>query len=165
MLFNKELMNNNINDTIIGYYGIYFNKISKYVNIKNNTLLYAFKFENNNMITGKIYKLPYLKYFSIKYYKCIKKLNRLVYGKKGASTAFIYSNLVKIGINMFAETLIQNGYLEYQENSANYQISANTVCHFCGKTYESHRNNLNDSKLERENININQDFRYDEIFC
>jgi len=95
-------------------------------------------------ITGKIYKIPYLKHFSIKFYKALKKLNRLVVGKKGAATAFVYSNLVKVGIDVFQEILLQNGYLEYQEDSSNYQVSPDTICYYCGKKHKDH------AKLNRE---------------
>lgn len=95
--------------------------------------------QDGRSISGKILKIPYLKYFSIKFYRAVKKLSRLVWGKKGASTAFVYSNLVKVGIALFHEILLQNGYLEYQEDSANYQLSPTTVCYYCGKTYSAHK--------------------------
>ena len=91
-----------------------------------------------NALTGKIYTLPYLKTFSIKFYTALKKLNRLVAGRKGAKTAFIYSNLVKVGIDVFHEVLIQNGYLEYQEEASNYHIQSDTVCYYCGVQYSKH---------------------------
>jgi len=87
-------------------------------------------------ITGGILKLNYLRYFSIKFYKIIKRLNKLVDGKKGARTAFIYSNLVRAGgMEMFSESLKQNGYLEYQEDSRNYDIKDDTIDYKTGKTY------------------------------
>ena len=87
-------------------------------------------------ITGKILKLKYLRYFSIKFYKIIKRLNKLIDGRKGYGTAFIYSNLVRAGgMEMFAECLKQNGYLEYQENSNNYDIKDETIDYKTGKTY------------------------------
>ena len=87
-------------------------------------------------ITGEILKLKYLRYFSIKFYKIIKRLNKLIDGKKGTGTAFIYSNLVRAGgVEMFAECLKQNGYLEYQENSNNYDIKDETIDYKTGKTY------------------------------
>jgi superfamily II DNA or RNA helicase len=95
--------------------------------------------QDGRSISGKILKLPYLKYFSIKFYKSLKKLNRLVWGKKGASTAFVYSNLVKVGISMFHEILLQNGYLEYQDDYTNYQLSPSTVCYFCGRGHAAHK--------------------------
>ena len=39
------------------------------------------------------------------YPKAFKKLSRLVIGKKGPKTAFIYTNLVKSGIEIFKEIL------------------------------------------------------------
>jgi superfamily II DNA or RNA helicase len=119
--------------------------------------------EDGRSISGKILKTPYLKYFSIKFYKTIKKLSRLVSGKKGAKTAFIYSNLVKVGISLFSEILIQNGYLEFQDDFSNYQISSDTICHFCGKTHAEHKNiqisrtNGIDSDIDTTNYdNINE---------
>jgi hypothetical protein len=109
-------------------------------------------------VTGKIYKAPYLKYFSVKFYKALKKLNRLVVGKKGAKSAFVYSNLVKVGIEVFQEVLIQNGYLEYQEDSANYQINDDTVCYYCGKSYKNHSMNRNRSTARARKVR-----KYDDV--
>ena len=87
-------------------------------------------------ITGGILKLNYLRYFSIKFYKIIKRLNKLIEGKKGSRTAFIYSNLVRAGgMEMFSESLKQNGYLEYQDDSRNYDIKDDTIDYKTGKTY------------------------------
>lgn len=90
------------------------------------------------VVTGNILNMRYLKNFSIKFYKALKKINRLFWGKKGARTAFIYSNLVRVGIDLFKEILIQNGYLEYNEDPSTYKISSNTICYFCGRDYEKH---------------------------
>ncbi len=91
--------------------------------------------ENKN-ITGNILKLDYLKYFSSKFYKCIKKLNRMVEGDKGSGTAFVYSNLVKAGgMELFAEALKINGYLEYTEDN-NYNITDTTRDATTGLTLE-----------------------------
>ena len=94
-------------------------------NDKETDLIYLTP--DGNSITGKILKLPYLKIFSTKFYKALKKLNRLYWGKKGPKTAFIYSNLVTVGINIFEQILLQNGYLEYQEESGAYQIQQDTT--------------------------------------
>lgn len=65
---------------------------------------------------GDILKLEYLKIFSSKFYKAIVEINELVEGKRGAGTAFVYSNLVKAGgIELFAEALNSNGYFEWNE--------------------------------------------------
>ena len=63
----------------------------------------------------------------------------MVWSKKGARTAFVYSNLVKVGIELFTEILIQNGYLEYEEDASNYKIKQDTVCYYCGHTYKQHQ--------------------------
>jgi DNA polymerase III delta prime subunit len=92
-------------------------------------------------LTGSIMKIPYLKYFSVKFYKAFKKINRLVWGKKGPRNVFVYSNLVKVGVEIFEQILIQNGYLAYQENEI-YQIQSDTVCYFCGRHNKDHNTNL-----------------------
>jgi hypothetical protein len=113
---------------------IFNNKLSK--DIENNFII----LNENNTITGYILNKEYLRYFSIKFYKMIKRLDKL-YNKdtsdKSAGTAFIYSNLVKAGgIEMFAETLVQNGYLEYQENYKDYNFQDNTLDYLSGKPYK-----------------------------
>jgi hypothetical protein len=89
-------------------------------------------------ITGKFLHKSYLKMFSTKFYKALKKINRLTVDKKGAKTAFVYSNLVRVGIDIFAQILIQNGYLEFQEDMASYQIQPDTICYYCGITHKEH---------------------------
>ena len=102
-------------------------------------------------ITGKIFKKEYLKTFSTKFYKALKKINRLTCDKKGAKTAFVYSNLVKVGIEIFAQILLQNGYLEYQEDMSSYQINPDTVCHYCGITNKEH-NKEHNKHIKKEKI-------------
>jgi DNA polymerase III delta prime subunit len=119
-LINKTLFNNKLTDI-------------------NNFIL-----DNGNKnITGNILKLPYIKIFSIKFFTLITHLNSLINDK--VCTAFIYSNLVKAsGIELLAEALIQNGYLEYQENYQNYDINDNTLDYKTGLTYiEYKKKNLN----------------------
>lgn len=106
--------------------------------LENETDLLYLSDDGRN-ITGKILKYEYLKYFSIKFYKALKKLGRLVWQKKGARTAFVYSNLVKVGIDLFKEILLQNGYLEYDANMK-YKIKPDTICYFCGKKNSEHDN-------------------------
>lgn len=91
----------------------------------------------NDVITGKIYSIKYLKQFSTKFYQAMMNLNNLVYGKEGPKTSFVYCNLVKHGIEIFQQVLLQNGYLEYDENQ-NYVIYPHTVCYFCGREYQNH---------------------------
>jgi len=109
---------------------IFKNKLSK--EEEENFMLES---ESKN-VTGIILKVPYIRYFSIKFYKIIKRLGKMVEGKNGPSTAFVYSNLVRAGgMELFAESLRQNGYLEYQEDTKNYDIKDETVDYKTGKTY------------------------------
>ncbi|MEM0354096.1 MAG: DEAD/DEAH box helicase family protein [Thermoplasmata archaeon] len=94
--------------------------------------------ENNKMISGDIFGEEYLKYFSIKFYTALLKINEVVYGKRGTGLIFVFSNLVRVGIDLFQEVLKKNGYLEFQENTANYNIKNNTKCYFCGYANSQH---------------------------
>lgn len=108
--------------------------------------------DNGKSITGLILREKYLKNFSIKFYKAFKKIQRLFYHKKGARTAFVYSNLVKVGIELFQEILLQNGYLEYNESYSTYKIANDTICYYCGKTYLEHKQEkLKQAILSRTN--------------
>ena len=125
-----------------------------------NELLYLTSDGNN--ITGKILKLPHLKIFSTKFYKALKKLNRLFWGKKGSKTAFIYSNLVRVGIDIFEQILLQNGYLLYEEEAGAYQIQDDTKCYYCGKTFRSHNNVLNDMDENQKTDKDDKDDKKDK---
>ena len=95
--------------------------------------------ENNKIISGDIFQEKYLKYFSTKFYTALRKINETVYGKRGVGISFVYSNLVKVGIEVFQEVLQRNGYLEYQENVTSYNIKSDTICYFCGTPYANHK--------------------------
>jgi hypothetical protein len=93
---------------------------------------------DRNSITGLIFKQPYLKYFSIKFNTCFNNLLQL---KEG--TAFIYSNLVRIGIELFEQVLIQNGCFEYNEDG-NYNITDDSLDAITNLTYkEFKKQNMN----------------------
>jgi len=99
--------------------------------------------ENTKNITGAILKKENLKYFSTKFYQAYLDIeNNLFVGgpnsNKESRTGFVYSNLVKIGIEIFQEILNVNGFLEYDENKNNYQVKDNTKCYYCGKTHKEH---------------------------
>lgn len=113
--------------------------------------------EDGKTVSGKILQMKYLKHFSAKFYKAVKKLSRLVWGKKGPKTAFVYSNLVKVGIDLFQEILLQNGYLEFQDNAVNYQIKYDTICYFCGRIYGEHKNPTSNQKRKQRNNDSNSD--------
>ena len=123
---NQEMLTNKISQTIL-----------KEFNIKNpSNLMYL---NQNNGISGEIFSINYLKYFSIKFYQTLKLLNELVHGKRGVGISFVFSNLVKVGIELFQEVLNTNGYLEYQENINSYQIKPNTICYYCGHENHEHK--------------------------
>lgn len=93
--------------------------------------------EKKKTIGGKIFKLEYLNRFSTKFYKCLNTINDTVEGegKRGAGIIFVYSNLVKMGIELFREVLLQNGYLEFMETK-NYNIQDDTIDSITGLTYK-----------------------------
>jgi hypothetical protein len=95
--------------------------------------------DKTNMITGKFLQGENLRHFSIKFYDCLQNLNNLIDSKTGSVTAFIYSNLVVVGVEVFQEVLLMNGYLEYNENESTYKIDPqSTRCYLCGKSKSEH---------------------------
>lgn len=96
--------------------------------------------EGGKIIGGDIFKEEYLKIFSVKMFTALQYINQTVYGKRDPGLIFVYSNLVKVGIEVFQQVLIKNGYLEYQENLNSYDIKNDTRCYFCDHTYGNHRN-------------------------
>jgi hypothetical protein len=108
-LINKKLFNGKLNNEVEENFII--------INEKKN-------------ISGYLLKKEYLKYFSIKFYKALNRIEKLFVNvsDKQIGIVFVYSNLVKAGgIEIFAEVLIMNGYLEYQENPKNYDIKDETI--------------------------------------
>jgi len=90
--------------------------------------------KNTDNITGLIYKKEYLKQFSTKFYQVLDTIDKKVEGNKGSGTIFIYSNLVKVGIEVFQEILLQNGFLEFREDQ-NYKLNENVVDYKTGVKY------------------------------
>lgn len=70
---------------------------------------------------GKIFELPYLYNFSTKFATCMENLLQLHEG-----TAFIYSNLVQVGTNLFRDVLLANGFLDYNAEGK-YQYNSSTL--------------------------------------
>lgn len=107
--------------------------------------------ENKKTITGSILKIKYLKNFSTKFHRAMETIYELVPGKRGSKTAFIYSNLVKVGIELFQEVLIQNGWLEYNETGS-YNIKPDTVCYLTMRPYKDYQQaKAKGEKLKDEN--------------
>jgi len=122
---NKDLLMKNINKKLFN------GKLTK-----QEEMNFIIPTESKN-ISGLILNLKYLRVFSIKFYKCINRLSKLTDDNKGSGTAFIYSNLVKAGgMELFAECLKENGYLEYQEDTTLYDIKDNTLDYKTGKTFK-----------------------------
>ena len=120
---NKQLLQKLINNT-------YFDG-----KLDNNEIITDL--DKNKTITGLILKKENLKHFSIKFYNTLDNIEKLV--NKNAGTAFLYFNLVKVGVNLFTEVLNMNGYLEYNENR-NYIIKKDTIDAITGLTYEEYNN-------------------------
>ena len=124
------------------------NKINKQIfngKIKKEDLNNFIVETDNKSISGNILNLKYLEKFSTKFYTCLNNINKL-YGDD-ASTSFVYSNLVKAGgIELFAEVLKENGYLEYEANGS-YNINENTKDSVTGKTFEQYKKEKLDLKL------------------
>lgn len=95
--------------------------------------------DTKKTVSGSIMNLKNLKYFSVKFWTTLTNINKLYYGKSdmGARTAFVYSNLVRVGIELFKEVLLQNGWIEYEE-TGNYNIKPDTVCYFTGRPYRDY---------------------------
>ncbi len=135
------------NDTIIGVSGN--NYIQQVINqIKNNSdelnqkigkLLgdsknKNFITENNGKISGYFLNKKYLPIFSAKFSSAFNRIEERVIDKKGPGLIFVYSNLVKIGINVFQEILLENGYMEYDKNDPQgVNASPEHICYYCGK--------------------------------
>jgi len=71
---------------------------------------------NGNNVTGLLLHESMLKIFSTKFYEALININNMVEGKEGSKTCFVYSNLVKVGIDLFEEILKANGYLEFRDD-------------------------------------------------
>lgn len=98
--------------------------------------------DKRKSIGGSIFKIENLKQFSVKFHECLKNVNDLVIGKKGPGSVFIYSNLVKMGIELFKEVLMQNGYLEFSENN-NYSMQDDTIDSMTGIPYKDFDDKMN----------------------
>jgi len=101
-----------------------------------STLLYLT--DGSKTLTGDIFAEKYLKYFSTKFHQALLDISQIAYGKGGTGLAFIYSNLVRCGIELFREVMLRNGFLEFNENSSSYVIENHTRCYFCEHAYGAH---------------------------
>lgn len=95
--------------------------------------------DGKNQITGNIFKEKYLKKISTKFHQALINLNKNVQGVEGPGILFVYCNLVTVGINIFKQILIENGYVEYNEMEE-YEIKPNMICYKCGIRFDKHDN-------------------------
>jgi superfamily II DNA or RNA helicase len=111
--------------------------LSKFLNIPYSNDIIT-KAREHKSISGKLLHISNLRQFAVKFHTCLTNINDLVEGKKGAKNAFVYSNVVKIGIELFSQILNMNGYLPYQDDINSYQISDDTRCYYCGGVSKNH---------------------------
>jgi hypothetical protein len=99
-----------------------------------------------NTISGDILLEKNLENFSTKMYYALKEILSLVDGKKGGGTAFVYSNLRTIGIDIFDEILIMNGFLYYKEDGQ-YNITDTTIDYQYGLTFSEFKKKFGKEKF------------------
>lgn len=107
----------------------------KYFNNKIKELTDIIYEDGDKKLTGLIFHEKYLDNFSSKYYACLKNLQKVVKGKEGVGTCFIYCTLVTFGIELFEKVLQNNGYIEYKDNG-NYDILDTTIEYQTGLTFK-----------------------------
>lgn len=140
--YGKKAMNNLIN-IIENNKGELIKQLAKYLKVEPDKDLINV---DNGKISGKFLLKKNLKYFSPKFHTALTNVLDLVENKKGSKTIFIYSNLVKIGINMFKQILLQNGFIEFIENpyKTNLRANDNTICYYCGVCKKNHNSSTHD---------------------
>lgn len=92
------------------------------------------KIDNNFNVSGSIFHISYLKYFSIKFYTVIKNILK---NKNGL--IFLYSNFVKIGVNLFENVLLENGFLEYKNDANMYVFHDDVYSYDFSCTYKNRK--------------------------
>ena len=142
---------NTLRNQVKSYDKLLNTKLSQLLKIQNNNSELVTLDRDNKTILGKFLDISYIKHFSTKFYTALKNINKLVYGKRNPRTAFIYSNLVKVGIDLFKAVLIQNGYIEYSDK---LQIQENTKCYFCGRPYSEHNKKISIKTKKHGTIDV-----------
>ena len=91
--------------------------------------------EKKKTIGGEILHLDNLHIFSSKFATCITDILQMF--DENVGLGFVYSNFVKIGIELFEQALYQNGFLEYND-TGNYNIQPFTKHYLTGETFEDY---------------------------
>jgi len=123
--------------------------VAKRFNMQEEQNEIIIDYDKTKSLGGKIFAKPYLKYFSCKFDQCLTNLLNLVESNdsldtyssykditnpQGAGIAFVYSNLVKVGIEIFEQVLLANGFLEFREDGM-YNIQNDTRDYLTGLSY------------------------------
>jgi superfamily II DNA or RNA helicase len=101
---------------------------------------------NKLTFTGDILLLQNLEHFSSKMFHCLRNIMQSFEGKEGASTGFVYANLRTVGIDIFDEILVMNGFLRYKE-TGDYDIKDNTIDYMYGLTLVEFRKKYGKEKF------------------
>ena len=94
------------------------------------------KIDKHYSISGSIFHLSYLKYFSIKFFTVIENIFK---NKDGL--IFTYSNFVRTGVNLFQNVLLENGFLEYKDNYDMYIFHDDVLSYDFSCTYKNRKKN------------------------
>jgi superfamily II DNA or RNA helicase len=135
------------NNNVVGVYGESgINKLK--LLISNNYKMYkrrieskfkskhefSLKINKNGNISGSMFHLSFLKYFSIKFYTVIKNIL-----KNNDGLQFVYSNFVKSGVHLFENVLLENGFLEYKDNYDMYVFHDDVLSYDFSCTYKNRK--------------------------
>lgn len=95
--------------------------------------------EGGHTLSGDIFQERYLNVFSSKFYRTLININQMYTGEggRGHGLIFIYSNLVRAGIELFRQVMLNNDYLEY-DDKREYNLTDTTRCYFCNVRYGQH---------------------------
>jgi superfamily II DNA or RNA helicase len=97
-------------------------------------------------INGLLLHESVLHLFSTKFYQALININNLVDGKEGSKTSFVYSNLVKVGIDLFEEILKANGYLEFKDDGL-YALTDSVREYRTGLSYGEYKKKFPNEKF------------------
>lgn len=137
------------NNNVVGIYGD--NGINKLKLLLNNNYVYyrkvikkkfqskvpfSIKINKHGNITGSIFHLSYLKYFSIKFFTVMQNILK---NKDGL--IFAYSNFVKTGVTLFENVLLENGFLEFKDNYDMYVFHDDVLSYDFSHTYKNRKKN------------------------
>jgi len=91
--------------------------------------------EKFKTIRGDILKKENVGIFSAKFKEALTTMDNMV--NDNAGLGFIFSNFVKTGTELFEQTMIENGYLEYSPDN-NYTLLPNTKHYYTGEIYSEY---------------------------